>query len=168
MKTCSRCQCEKPTEDFYARQAVCKSCSVQRAAEWAVANPDRARAAKVRYASKNKDKQRLRAREWARRNKEAVNAKHRAAYDPAESRKRMLQSRYGLSPEQYNQLFLDQGGSCASCGTALVDSASTHVDHCHKTGRVRSILCRRCNTCLGQFDEDAALIRKLAEYADGC
>lgn len=168
MKKCTRCGQEKPENDFYVRQSICKSCSVERAADWAADNPDKVRTSKLKYAAVHKEANRIRAREWARKNKDQVNAKRRAAYDPDVSRYKMLKYRYGLSREDYDQMLHKQHYSCAACGTALLDSASIHVDHCHRTGQVRALLCRRCNTCLGQFGEDGGLIRKLAEYADEC
>lgn len=59
-----------------------------------------------------------------------------------------------------------QGGGCAICGERNPKGKHSgfHVDHCHKTGRVRGILCHGCNVSLGHFKDDPALLRRAAEY----
>lgn len=77
------------------------------------------------------------------------------------SRNARLLRVYGLTPEQYESMLRKQGGVCAICkrghGTIL------DVDHCHKTGRIRGLLCRRCNTFLGLI-EDASSIEEFIRY----
>jgi hypothetical protein len=62
-------------------------------------------------------------------------------------------------------MLADQGGRCLICSVALGD-AKAHVDHDHVTGVVRGILCFNCNGGLGQFKEDAHLLRDAADYID--
>lgn len=82
------------------------------------------------------------------------------------ARKYALRSKYGLTLAQYDQMLAAQSGGCATCGAPEADSRGglLHVDHCHVTGRVRSLLCSRCNTVLGRCEEDADLLRRLADY----
>lgn len=55
-------------------------------------------------------------------------------------------SKYGLTPTAYMGLFEMQNFECAICVAPVQpNTASAHVDHCHSTGRVRGILCARCN-----------------------
>lgn len=65
--------------------------------------------------------------------------------------------------------FASQGGRCPICGTAL-DSATKlripHVDHNHITGRVRALLCGRCNSALGLLRDDVAIVRAAANYLE--
>jgi hypothetical protein len=65
-------------------------------------------------------------------------------------RKSHLKRKYGITLEDFEALLAAQGGGCAICGREGVD----HVDHDHRTGRVRGILCFRCNVALGQLDDD--------------
>lgn len=86
-----------------------------------------------------------------------------AARSPHDSRRRL----YGLEPDQYEALVVAQGGRCAVCGTDQPggrSKGSWHVDHEHSTGRVRGLLCTRCNQALGLFDDDAARLVAAAEY----
>jgi hypothetical protein len=61
-----------------------------------------------------------------------------------------LKRRYGLTEDDVNQLIAQQGGVCAVCRTGKPQ----HVDHCHRTGKVRGVLCFNCNGGLGQFKDD--------------
>lgn len=101
---------------------------------------------------------------WQRDNREKYQAKQR---DYAESGKKKISDRkshlkrnYGLTLEQFDALLASQGGGCAICGKPGVD----HVDHDHETGRVRGILCFRCNVALGQLDDDEERVLAAAAY----
>lgn len=56
-----------------------------------------------------------------------------------------------------------QYGLCVIC----LDAPPIHVDHCHKTGRVRGVLCFSCNAALGQFKDQPDVIRRAATYVEG-
>lgn len=67
--------------------------------------------------------------------------------------------------DDYDRLLAEQGGGCAICGDAAEAGGHLHVDHDHADGRVRGLLCVRCNNGLGQFKEEPDLIREAAVYA---
>lgn len=74
---------------------------------------------------------------------------------------------YGLSVPSYLAMIEAQCGSCAICAVPLeVGSASTHVDHCHATGRVRGVLCVRCNMGLGYFKDRTDVMAKAISYLE--
>lgn len=81
------------------------------------------------------------------------------------SRDYWLMHKYGLTVEQYEQMLIEQTHRCALCGEES-NGRPWHVDHCHDTGKVRGVLCDRCNRGLGQFREDAALLRKAVAYLE--
>src|SRR5438128_1074290 len=63
---------------------------------------------------------------------------------------------YGIDLADYNHMFAEQKGLCAACGfpESRIDpktgkAKQLHVDHCHKTERVRGLLCNNCNSALG-------------------
>jgi Recombination endonuclease VII len=69
-------------------------------------------------------------------------------------RRSALRSRYGISLEEYERLLASQNGACAICEEKFEQTPC--VDHCHKTGKVRGLLCLKCNTGLGCYDDDPA------------
>ena len=79
-----------------------------------------------------------------------------------------LKYKYGLSLDQYNQMLTEQGG-CAICGTTEPGGkyGRFHVDHDHKTGEVRGLLCNGCNVGLGHFRDHPERLNKAAEYLGG-
>lgn len=76
-----------------------------------------------------------------------------------------IKRKYGITIERYNELYTNQNGRCAICEVhqdKLKVKLST--DHCHSTGRVRGLLCFRCNTTIGQFKDDIILFKKAIKY----
>jgi hypothetical protein len=76
--------------------------------------------------------------------------------------------RYGLSADEYDSLFEQQGGLCKICRrppeTRNGIERRLSVDHSHKSGRNRSLLCSRCNLVLGHCQDQPELLRRLMEY----
>lgn len=68
---------------------------------------------------------------------------------------------YGITQDDFNQMWSDQGGKCAICHEA---HEMLVTDHCHATGRVRGLLCRNCNFGLGHFRDDPASLLRAIEY----
>ena len=75
--------------------------------------------------------------------------------DAESQRRRKLKHRYGITPEQYEEMLEAQGGRCACCGTDTPGGhGGFHVDHCHDTGEVRGLLCHGCNTAIGALGDN--------------
>ena len=66
---------------------------------------------------------------------------------------------HGLSPAEREALIEEVGGVCAICG-----DEGTQVDHCHSTGEIRGVLCRKCNMGIGHFRDNPALLLSAVEY----
>lgn len=80
-------------------------------------------------------------------------------------RKYMLKHRYGISISEYNSLLVDQQYRCAICEREASElTYPLFVDHCHKTGDVRGLLCANCNRFLGHLKDDARLIANAITY----
>jgi hypothetical protein len=77
-----------------------------------------------------------------------------------------LRRKYGIEPDQYEELLIKQGGVCAICEQpeSQPDRKSLSVDHCHRTHRIRGLLCSRCNTGIGKFNDDPGLLMRAAKY----
>ena len=110
--------------------------------------------------------------EWKQKKKEQVNACNRRRYKsltPEEKRKRnraQQVSLYGLTLEQYDAMFIEQKGVCAICGYPETNPKKTNmcIDHDHNTGKVRSLLCDRCNRGIGVFGDNIQLLEKSILY----
>lgn len=124
-------------------------------------------------------------REWRKRNPERwreihrkSNKKHRVKYNSVErawrasnkekiknySTKRILGT-YGITPEDFDRMFAAQEGRCAICFRHQIEfKKRLAVDHCHKTEKVRLLLCGPCNTALGLFQDSPELLRTAADY----
>lgn len=75
------------------------------------------------------------------------------------------QYKYGISPEQYLELFDNQKGKCAICGRGLNEGETYfNVDHDHSTGEIRGLLCSQCNRGLGAFKDNVKLLEKAVKY----
>jgi hypothetical protein len=96
------------------------------------------------WYQENKKKHKENTRLWAEANPDKMKAIRR---------KTRLKKEYNLTPEQYNLLFDKQQGCCFICGRhQQLFKRHLDVDHCHKTGRVRSLLCVACNTDVGIYE----------------
>ena len=150
MKTCRICGIEKPFADFYRMAGMrdghrneCKRCDLDLKAARHRRNPEPARE---------------RARQWKVDNPDRA-AANGAAYRASgrkslSDRRSHLKRKYRITPEEYDALLEEQGGGCAICGRAPREDIALHVDHEHTTGRIRGLLCFRCNNALGDFDDD--------------
>lgn len=96
----------------------------------------------------------------------------REVTDPSTTRRYSLKKRYGITPEEFDDMLARQGG-CASCGSTTTNGKYWHIDHDHsccptstKTcGRcIRGILCHGCNTALGNLGDDPEKVEALLNY----
>ena len=101
------------------------------------------------YTKTNRKRVNERTRQWS-----AAHPERRLA-----SRRRY---RYKIEPEEVQARLNAQDGLCKVC----LKVPATDIDHDHKTGKVRSILCGSCNRALGLFQEDPEIIRRAATYLE--
>lgn len=73
--------------------------------------------------------------------------------------------KYNLSAEEYYHMFEEQGNRCAICERSF-DDVPAFVDHDHKTGKVRGLLCPKCNTLLGMVNDNPDILRKAIMYLE--
>lgn len=79
-------------------------------------------------------------------------------------RKWELRRDFGITLEEYDQMFKNQGGLCAICYKPDSAGKRLSVDHCHTTRKVRGLLCGNCNRALGLFKDSLDRIRKAIKY----
>jgi hypothetical protein len=91
-------------------------------------------------------------REWRRQNQDT-------------DRERKWRQKYGISRDDYYFLLDNQNGVCGICHEAPNGKALC-VDHDHSTGKVRGLLCNRCNRCLGLLKDDSKILRRAIDYLE--
>lgn len=81
-----------------------------------------------------------------------------------------LKHKFGITVEEYSRLLAAQGGKCAICkhkpegDDRYRTGKNLAVDHCHRTGKVRGLLCDRCNRGLGHFRDDVEYLLQAVLY----
>ena len=161
-KICSKCKIEKSVTEFYklycAKDSLCYSCK-KCCNDYKIKNRQRIRKQSNVYYYKNKEKEILRSRKNYKKNIKKFYARH-------------LKIQYGITPEQYNELILKQNNLCAICNEPESSKdrngniKKLSVDHCHKTGKVRRLLCNQCNKGLGCFKDNTELLKKAINYLE--
>ncbi|NOR58429.1 MAG: hypothetical protein GQ474_07900 [Sulfurimonas sp.] len=105
-----------------------------------------------------------RQRAYYAANKEARNKRSREYYEKNKTvllkgcKYATVKRKYGLSEEAYHKLMDD--AVCYVCKT----SEDLCIDHCHTSGKVRGVLCRKCNMALGLVRDDKRLLNKMIKY----
>lgn len=141
-KFCSKCKFLTPIDDFY-RQNDRKSGRRSACKECC----DKQRKG-------NLDKYRKYAREWARQN-------------PDKIKNYKLIKEFGITLEQYNNMFREQQGCCVVCGKHQSElKLSLAVDHNHASGNIRQLLCNHCNLILGLVRDSVPLLKEFIKYVE--
>ena len=81
------------------------------------------------------------------------------------ARRYRLKYHYGLTLKQHKEMYLEQNGCCAICNKSIPYD-KVHTDHRHSDGKMRGLLCIRCNTMLGVFETAPELVPKILEYME--
>jgi len=165
VKVCIKCNLKKPVDYFGTRsrnsdgkRGRCKKC--EKLDRKAYLSGEKGSATSKAYAKKwyaeNMVSERRRQAAWAK-----DNAEHLFNY-----RRKSLLAKYGINSDIYNSMITDQKGSCKICGTKNPGRKNKHfyVDHCHKTGKVRGLLCAHCNLAIGQFGDNPDIILRASMY----
>jgi hypothetical protein len=165
MKYCKRCGVE--TERY--ADGGCSVCSKNRSsarqktaagkayrAVWQRNNRDKVIATTKRWQKKNPEKTKSILTAWNKKN-------------PVKIKTYYLKRMYGLDYESYIRLLEAQNGLCYLCNKPETQkrrgvTISLAIDHCHVSGKVRKLLCARCNTVIGMIEEDLPLLEKMMKY----
>ena len=160
-KRCPKCKLILDIQNFNRDRSTkdglypwCKSCVKRKDA--------------VNYRS-NKETKLLRNKQYDRDNPEKKTARNKryAASNSKKRREQGIKYRHGITTEQYNELLRIQNNCCAICGkdfALITNIKNIHLDHDHKTGAIRSILCGKCNVALGHVDDNIGVLYKMISY----
>jgi hypothetical protein len=117
---------------------------------------------------------------WRKQNRDADNAR-KSVWSHKNLEKKQLSSlkshlkkKFNLTVAGYEELVSRANSKCAICGAEPKKEISgngksnprLHIDHCHKTGKVRGLLCFNCNAGLGQFKDDVSRLEKAIGYLE--
>ena len=96
----------------------------------------------------------------------AANKKHRAIRGTTEKDVDIrLQRIFGLKAGQYVEMLAEQDFKCAICGMSEQENNKRlAVDHCHTTGKIRKLLCHKCNCALGMVNDDKNKLYSMISY----
>ena len=134
------------------RESSIASSALARSTRWRAENKDKKAEYNRIYREKNKDKKAEYNRIYREQNKEKL-AAYMRQYGLAQ---------YGLTLEEYEAMLDEQIGVCAICKTS--GEGNLAVDHDHKTGKIRGLLCKKCNSALGFFGDDYQLVKTAESY----
>lgn len=96
--------------------------------------------------------------------KKALDKAWLAKQDPNYRRGISLFSRFGITLDDYQNLLDKQNGVCAICLNPPRINKNLHVDHCHSTGKIRGLLCFRCNWGLSFFSDNPSRLLRAHKY----
>ncbi len=117
----------------------------------------------------------VRRRKYYQQNKKKMNAYCRMNYRKNSKRlsegirKARLKREFGITGEIYDEMVRSQNNVCAICQqpeTAMLKGKIKRmaVDHCHKTNKVRGLLCQGCNQAIGYVKDDVRILAKMIDY----
>lgn len=161
-KRCNTCGIEKDLNEFYRQAGMrdghrnnCKRCHLE---------------AHRRWYQKNGDYEKSRVATWRQNNAGRVNDTRRARRSSDGGRSKLrdreghLRRKYGLTSNIFEALVLAQLGKCAVCGAN--EGMELHVDHDHRTNKVRGLLCGKCNKAIGLLNDDPNLMNAAKEFLE--
>jgi hypothetical protein len=127
------------------------------------------------YRKAHKKENSKRSKAYYEANKKAIRAKQKKAYhanrEKINSRRKVLNflNKYGMTFQDLEHLWQRQKKRCPICKRCIPNpcrqrSSKTHVDHCHKTGKVRGLLCCSCNLGLGSLQHSVSNHKRAIKY----
>jgi len=118
------------------------------------------------YVQTNLEEIREKQRQYSKRNRKQEKERSGKWYkeNPIKVKERNLKRLYGLSYESWLEIWDKQDGKCVICEKPFVKPSEAYVDHIHKTGEIRGLLCVKCNFGIGYFDDDPGLLIKASKY----
>lgn len=160
---CPRCGETKPVAQFAGRKnrqglpyrsSYCRACQSVYNREWRAKNADE-QSVKRRQKYLTDPAFRAAIKEASAR---------RYAANPDAQRNNRLLNDFGITLAEYREMHRSQLGLCGICNEPCKSGRDLAVDHDHVTGKVRALLCIRCNNGLGNFRDDPALLAVALEY----
>lgn len=134
-------------------------------------DPVKARARRQRWREKYPEREAETQRAYKEKHREQIAQRRKVARATDAFRRKSKEYRlikqYGLTHDQYDAMVSEQSGVCAICmKPERLSDGVLRVDHDHKTGAVRALLCHACNSAIGILDENPDRMRAMAAYVE--
>ena len=167
MKTCNKCQSTKEYSQFSKHPTIsdgyynqCKSCRLKarKKRESERFNPDFSGSKTCKKCNESKLKHNFLLNKSS---KDGFNGWCKRC-----TKDSTIKNKYSISLEDYKSILNSQNNKCAICSTSIPGGPSNKfvIDHCHKTNKVRGLLCNRCNTGLGKLGDTVESLERALEY----
>ena len=156
MPKCRVCGVELNDENWYPsykkyHRCICKKCENLRTKEYWEKHKKEKQQYKRRYYEIHKEEIKRKQKQYSKNNKEKLKEYQRIKH-------------YGITLQQELKILKAQNNKCAICNKPLTDLSEACVDHDHKTGKVRGVLCHECNLGIGKFKDNPKILIKAAVY----
>lgn len=158
MKICTRCKKEHSEETKWCAECKHYGKTLSKRLLEDPVRREKARLRCKRYRERDPEYHRERARLWR-----AANPNYKYANQKTKNRESHLRRNYGITQEQYQELYDAQGGKCAIRGCG---GDAAHIDHNHNNGKIRELLCSRCNQALGLARESKEILSGMIVYIE--
>lgn len=174
MKRCCKCKMPKAETEFNKNRSMrdglspaCRKCRKEEHSNYYQNNREKVLARTKKWWDAHPEAATVKGRKYYQNNPEKVRLKIKKfhAENPAYRRTAALKRNYGITPKDFARMEAEQAGVCAVC-KQVPEGKGFYVDHDHKTGRVRGLLCFTCNMALGLLKDSAVFARSAAEYLE--
>ena len=174
-KQCNVCKKVKLENAFNLKDKktlryACRECGCDSLRMWYVKNRKSHSEKSRRWYFENREKYLKAHEKWYNKNRKTVIVKNRKWREGnIERYKKMqmnnnLKKNYNITIETYEEIYRNQNGVCAICEKLNISGKRLAVDHNHSTGKIRGLLCNKCNTGLGNFNDNSEFLFKASEY----
>lgn len=174
MKICTKCKIEKKEKEFYKDKRStdnlyphCKKCHYIKTEIYRKTDKSIAQRRKHQTSEEYKEYRRKYKKEYLKNplHRKKENERMKEYRKTSANKNTVLKRLYGISFEEYSKLLLKQNYKCAICDIDEVEyGKKLVVDHNHKTGKVRGLLCRNCNVGIGLLQDNKELLKKASLY----
>lgn len=155
---CSKCDIDHSIEMFRNDRSrnsgyypYCKSCEKLAKSKWYSENVDYVKSKTKKRNIEKKEHVAAAKKRWQQANKDKIRAI-------------ALKHSFGITNEDYLQMLTSQHGKCAICTKTPEEGIFLCVDHDHKTGKIRGLLCHRCNKLLGFAQDSVETLNEAISY----
>ncbi len=127
---------------------------------------EKRRVYKKAWTLKNRDRILEVARAWRRKNKIKRSYQARLRYQKNSQKEldRIRFNKYGVTGNKFREIFKKQSGKCPICNRGITKNLS--VDHNHATGKIRGLICNKCNLAIGNAEDSPDRLRAMANYLE--